>query len=288
MKSRLILASIIIGIIIIGNLNSVFAPGANISVSAGSVEKQSLYLEEGDTINFEVVVNGGKNNDILFSIDSTYVQSSSTTVYSYLKDDYVAPISAYYDFIFDNKMSVISTKNIQFDWQITKPVMGVTHSNTSGYVVNSAGWFYILVFAGIIGTIIAAVAAHKRKKRKGSDYSNVLDEDNDDSPPTVMPSKKPFGKKCDHLDTWVREDDVEICSICGKELGKIKSESKPVESQQNLDSYVTQAKLAEESEKKETINDIESNEEALGILKERLAKGEITVQEFQEIKKELS
>jgi len=96
---------------------------------------------------------------------------------------------------------------------------------------------------------------------------------------------------------------MEICSSCGKELGKLvnkgnkslssfsgtpKEASEPVEYQQNLDSFVTQSNIEDDSVVKETINDIEKNEESLGILKERLAKGEISVKEFQKIKKELS
>ncbi len=109
--------------------------------------------------------------------------------------------------------------------------------------------------------------------------------------------------RCWHSDSWVREDNMEICSSCGKQLGKLlqkgddtlssfsgtpKEASKPVESQQKLDSFVTQNNIEETPEVKETINDIEKNEETLGILKERLAKGEISVKEFQKIKKELS
>jgi len=89
---------------------------------------------------------------------------------------------------------------------------------------------------------------------------------------------------------------MEICSSCGKELGKrlgtgekseAKEESKTIEVQQNLDNYVTQSK-PDDSVKKETINDIEKNEISLGIIKERLAKGELSVKEFQELKKEIS
>ena len=109
--------------------------------------------------------------------------------------------------------------------------------------------------------------------------------------------------RCWHSDSWVREDNMEICSSCGKELGKLIEKgnktlssfsgnpiekSKPVESQQSLDSFVTQSNIEDDSVVKETINDIEKNEESLGILKERLAKGEISVKEFQAIKKELS
>ena len=311
MKSRLILASIIIGIIIIGNLSHVFAYDVSITVGPGSVEKQSVYLESGDRINYGLTVSGGQNKDILFTIIGPYVEPSSGTVYSYLRSDYVAPVTGNYDFIFDNKMSIISTKYVQFDWQITKPTLGVSYSDSGGYSTNT-GFFYILLFVGIVGGIIAAVASHNRKKRKKSDHFG-LDGIKDDKHSTEEPPKKSFEKRCWHSESWVRDDRMEICSSCGKELGKLiekgnKSLSsfsgtpvgarkgwdkrgrgiKPVESQQKLDSFVTQSNIEDTSVVKETINDIERNEEALGLLKERLAKGEISIQEFQEIKKELS
>ena len=72
--------------------------------------------------------------------------------------------------------------------------------------------------------------------------------------------------RCWHSDSWVREDNMEICSSCGKELGKLvnkgnkslssfsgtpKEASKPVESQQNLDNYVLQSNLEDNFSQKE-------------------------------------
>jgi len=297
MKLRLILASIIIGVLIIGTFSNVLAYTANITVSSGSVKIKSVYLEKGDTISYVMNVNGGKNNDIKFSIQDPYgYQKRIDTVYSYQKSSFVAEKTGSYDFIFDNKMSYISNKYVQFDWQITKPTLGVSYSDNTGYSIVS-GWLYIVVLAGIVGTIVAAVAASRRKKRKGPDYSKELDEGKGDKPSTEKSHKKSFWKRCWHTGTWIREDNMEICSSCGKELGKLlgngeksepKEESKPIEAQQNLDSYVAQSTLEYNSGDKETINDIERNEKALGILKERLAKGEISKEEFLEIKKEIS
>ena len=303
MKSRLILASFIIGIIILGNLSNVFAYDVKISVRPGSVEKKSVSLESGDRLNYGLSVNGGQNDDIILTISDPYgrILVGTYPVYSYLRSDLVADVPGNYDFYFDNKMSHLSTKNIQFDWQITKPTLGVSHSDSGGYSTN-AEFFYILLFVGIIGGIITAVALHNRNKRKKSNHSGQ-DGNKDDKSYSEKPPKKSFGKRCWHGDAWVREDNMEICSLCGKELGKLlekgnkslssfsgspKEKSKPVESQQSLDSFVTQSNIEDTSVVKETINDIERNEEALGLLKERLAKGEISIQEFQEIKKELS
>ena len=295
MRSRLILASTIIGILFIGTFSAVFAYSENISVSAGSVKTKSVYLEKGDTIRYGLTVNGGQNDDIYFTInDPSGFHKLTDTVYSYQRSSFIAEKSGNYKFVFKNKMSYVSYKCISFDWQITKPTLGVTHSDTSGYVVNSAGWFYILVIVGIIGTIIAAVAASKRKKPKNQD--NSKSSGSKDNKPSVDPPKISSNKICFHTTTHVREDRMEVCNKCDKELGKLlgngkesesKEETKPIQDQQNLDSYVAQSKL-DDSLEKETIHDIERNEEALGLLKERLAKGEISVKVFQEIKNELS
>src|SRR3972149_2439877 len=178
MKSRLILASFIIGIIILGNLSNVFAYDVKISVRPGSVEKKSVSLESGDRLNYGLSVNGGQNDDIILTISDPYgrILVGTYPVYSYLRSDLVADVPG-------------------------------------------------------------------------------KDGNKDDKSYSEKPPKKSFGKRCWHGDAWVREDNMEICSLCGKELGKLlekgnkslssfsgspKEKSKPVESQQSLDSFVTQ------------------------------------------------
>src|SRR3990172_13082296 len=94
--------------------------------------------------------------------------------------------------------------------------------------------------------------------------------------------------RCWHSDSWVREDNMEICSSCGKELGKLVNKgnkslssfsgtsqeaSKPVESQQNLDNYVLQSNLEDNfsQKEKESISDIKRNEKADHLLPKKTA-----------------
>jgi len=99
--------------------------------------------------------------------------------------------------------------------------------------------------------------------------------------------------RCWHSDSWVREDNMEICSSCGKELGKLvnkgnkslsfsgtpKEASKPVESQQNLDNYVLQSNLEDNfsQKEKETISDIKRNEKADHLLPKKATIAAIVV-----------
>lgn len=298
MKYAFWFAVLSILVLITGNLNQVEAYEAAYKVSPGSVQPKSIYLEKGATVSYGINVRGGQNHDIVFTIADPYGYNIyDNTIYKYHRSDFTAQNSGNYVFYFDNKMSSVSTKDVRFDWNIIKPSYGFSTSQSGGTSIDP-GW--LIFFLVIIGSAIGGgIAAAKRKKRMKQRSSKI---DEDDKSYSEKPPKKSFGKRCWHSDSWVREDNMEICSSCGKELGKLvekgnktlssfsgtpKEKSKPVESQQNLDSYVAQSSL-DNSVVKETINDIEKNEKALGILKERLAKGEISVNEYQEIKKELS
>ena len=162
------------------------------------------------------------------------------------------------------------------------------------FEINNWNMFFIIGGMTILVIIIIIpISIAKKRKSKEADASELFDYDSKDTKPSDDDaSKKSFLKKCWHNDTWVRDDRMEICTSCGKEVGKRLStgeDEKPKEAQQLLDSYVTQAKTeGTAKDEKETINDIEENEKVLGILKERLAKGEITFLEYKHIKKEIT
>jgi len=191
---------------------------------------------------------------------------------------------------------------------------GPSYSQGSSYSMDF-GW--LLLFLIIIGGAIGGgVAAAKRKKRKTKgdsvvqgDNSKPSSDKNETKPvlkekpvlnkPTyvlnetkpVLKPTKPAQKNCSHKDFWFGPDSMKICTDCGIELGPMYVESKKSETvpaQQQLDTFLVEDKKVETEVKKETIHDIEQTEKALGILKERLAKGDITLGEYTELKKELS
>jgi len=315
MKSSLLLVSLSIIILMTGTLSQAEAYTEKIQVSAGSIKNKQVYLEKGDSVAYGLSISGGKNDDVVFSvIDPRGITIKSNTVYSYLRTSFTADQTGSYKFQFDNKFSYISQKYINFDWNITKPTYGVSHSQSSGYTMDF-GWLFLFLI--IIGSAIGGgVAAAKRKKRKTKEDSVVKGNDskpssdkNETKPvlkekpvlnkPThvlnktkpVLKPTTPAQKNCSHKDFWFGPDSMKICTYCGIELGPMYVESeKPetVPAQQQLDAFLVEEKKVEPEVKKETIHDIEKNEKALGILKERLANGEISVKEFQEIKKELS
>ena len=170
---------------------------------------------------------------------------------------------------------------------------GLSYSQGSSYSMDF-GW--LLLFLIIIGGAIGGgVVAAKRKKRKTKGDSVVQGDDSkpssdkNETKPVLKPTT-PAQKNCSHKDFWFGPDSMKICTDCGIVLGPMYVESEKPETapaQQQLDSFLVEENVETEV-KKETIHDIERNEKALGILKERLAKGEISVQEYQTIKKELS
>lgn len=315
MKSSLLLVSLSIIILVTGTLSQAEAFTEKIQVSAGSVKNKQVYLEKGDSVSYGFNVNGGKNDDIIFRLISPGGSTiKSTTVYSYHRTSFTVDYSGNYQFQFDNKFSYISKKYIDFDWTITKPTYGLSYSQSSGYSMDF-GW--LLLFLIIIGGAIGGgVAAAKRKKRKTKgdsvvkgDNSKPSSDKNETKPilkeklvlnkPTyvlnetkpVLKPTTPSQKNCSHKDFWFGPDSMKICTDCGIVLGPMYVESeKPetVPAQQQLDAFLVEDKKVGSEVKKETIHNIEQTEKALGILKERLAKGEISVQEYQNIKKELS
>ena len=307
----------IIALVLAGSIPTAFGYQQVFDLGPGEHTDYYVSLKEYDLLKYEILVSGGANNDVVAQIVDPNFQilaegfvndraSGSINVHPdaynfHMTEGQKASVLGQHIFRFGNSMSVVSSKSVTLSYTIenTKPVEqstsgGSSYNNSvsdSGPVI--LGW---LIFIGIIGVMITitalALRSRKRRERKGTGYSQILDDGKNNKPSSDKNEKKLFGEKCIHKDSWIRKHRNR-----GKELGSllteekksyINEESKPVESQQNLDNYVAQSTLENNSEDKETINDIEKNEKALGVLKERLAKGEISVKEYQEIKKEIS
>ncbi len=90
---------------------------------------------------------------------------------------------------------------------------------------------------------------------------------------------------CKHCN-YVALSYTELCDHQDK-CPKKQEEDQP-KAQQRLDSFVSENKNDKQSAEKETINTITENERILGIAKERFAKGEITKDEYIELKSAVS
>ena len=195
---------------------------------------------------------------------------------------------------YSNRLSIINSNLNRFLNQAQSDSDSMYYS-WSDRQIEINNWNMLFIIGGMtILAIIIIIPISIAKKRKSKEAaSELVDYDSkDEKPSDETPPKKSFWKRCWHNETWIRDDRMEICTSCGKEVGKRLStgeDEKPKEAQQLLDSYVTQAKTeGTAKDEKETINDIEENEKVLGKLKERLAKGEITLHEYKHVKKEIT
>lgn len=92
-------------------------------------------------------------------------------------------------------------------------------------------------------------------------------------------TKSPY---CKHKDFWFGAEHIKFCTDCGKNLGPVYVDYKTSEWEKS------QPGEKEYTPEKITINDLEPDVSPLGIIRERLAKGEITIEEFKELKSILS
>lgn len=193
-------------------INFVFAASERIVVGAGDSESLRFYLDDGDRIQFWISVSGGSNDDVDFFLrNPNGGLINQGRIYASFNDEITASQSGNYQFEFENDFSLISTKYVNFDYEIIKkPIFVPTSSSTSGGFIAGVEWMILVV---IIIAIIIPIAVWKSRKKK-----------------------------------------------------------KDVPEKSLLRDKINETKL--------------QNENALKILKERLAKGEITKTEYDKLKKE--
>jgi hypothetical protein len=115
-----ILFSILL-IILISGTAYVFADSQIVTVSAGDSERLLFNLKEGDKIQFQIYVDGGRNDDVYFKLrNPTGGTMISGNIVEYYGNSFTAPEQGNYVFEFDNDRSFISSKKINFSYDIIK------------------------------------------------------------------------------------------------------------------------------------------------------------------------
>jgi len=101
-------------------IQPVFAENKSLIIAARSYERIAIHLNQGDELEFVISVNGGNNDDINLIIGIPGKDPVEGLVYEKFNDILVAPTSGTYVFTFDNTISLISNKRVNFSYSITK------------------------------------------------------------------------------------------------------------------------------------------------------------------------
>jgi len=120
-------------------IESAFAETESLIVAARSYEQIVIYLDQGDELDFSIFVQGGTNDDInmIISIPGKDPYEGIVTVEH--SDSFTAPASGNYVFTFDNTISLVSNKSVNFSYEIIKNTYYVYVDEIPDYAKNFAG-----------------------------------------------------------------------------------------------------------------------------------------------------
>jgi RNA polymerase subunit RPABC4/transcription elongation factor Spt4 len=114
----------------------------------------TLNLNAGDSVIIDVTVTSGGNKDIDFSVNdgtTTYLSYSRATT---VNRDWTAPVTATYNFVYDNSFSLITSKGITV--QVTKNWSQTAYKDVT---VNSAILPFGYVYGGIALVLLGLIFA---------------------------------------------------------------------------------------------------------------------------------
>jgi len=118
---------------------SVFAETESLIVAARSYEQIVIYLDQGDELDFSIIVQGGTNDDINMIVSIPGNDPLEGGVTEQHSDSFMAPASGNYVFTFDNTISLISNKSVTFSYEIIKNTYFVHVDEIPDYAKEFAG-----------------------------------------------------------------------------------------------------------------------------------------------------
>lgn len=166
---------LVLPVFMLVNMNQVFAITENFSVSANEQKTFDVVLDRNQKIFFQIFVKGGENDDIRLKIidsdtnsmifNGIIRQDKQDTEYdSTIFEAYKSEISNHDDvpknltFIFDNSLSTISDKNVDFIYNV------LIDSSTYFEQTEFWSWIYSLVIIITMIVIVMAVIVTVIKK----------------------------------------------------------------------------------------------------------------------------
>ena len=151
------------------------AESQSVQIQAGKGKSLAISLEQGDTIQFSFSVQGGIRNDINFIIeDPNSAVLSNIRVGPLYTSELQINISGNYTFTFDNSFSTISSKSVQFNYQVIHPPPPVIPNtvNLASYLIWGA-----LMIIGIIVGVLSMKLHHWRERRSKISRQVMQNED---------------------------------------------------------------------------------------------------------------
>ena len=131
--------AVLFGVILLTSFSMVFAETKSLIVAARSYEQIVIYLDQGDELDFSIFVQGGTNDDINLIISIPGKDPFEGIVTVEHSDSFTAPASGNYVFTFDNTISLVSNKSVNFSYEIIKNTYYVYVNEIPDYAKNYAG-----------------------------------------------------------------------------------------------------------------------------------------------------
>lgn len=154
-------------VLILVNVNDSFAESKSFTVRAGDEQYLNFGMNEGDRIKFWVTVSGGANDDINLRITDYQNTLREKRIYSNYEDEIWRSESGSISFVFDNTISIISSKQVNFSYEI---IQNPQSQGAYGY-----GWILVLIL--IVVSIVIGVTVVIKKRRRKPQVSEIKTED---------------------------------------------------------------------------------------------------------------
>ncbi len=156
--------------------DNAFAESKTFQVRAGETRTLTFSLGSGDRIEFWISVSGGSGNDVNLTIRDPYdviiLQGLASKEYN---SQFTADNSGSYEFEFDNSFSIISSKTVNFSYEIWEKPAENSYG-TSGSVFGMEWLIILIVIAVIIGSSVA-IGLSMRKRRLESRQKGSIAQD---------------------------------------------------------------------------------------------------------------
>jgi len=154
---------LVMGVVLLGTTYA-YAASQTVIVDARDSESLSFYLKEGDRIQFQISVDGGRNDDVNIKIrNPTGGTMNNGLITDSFSDSFTAQTTGNYIFEFDNEMSLLSKKRVDFSYNIIKRPVAEAISNTARDAVGGC-----LIATATYGSELAPQVQQLRELRDNS------------------------------------------------------------------------------------------------------------------------